>query len=79
MMKTFAKGITQNQHLVTDAAAQAMEGVSGAMTMTGGNAYNYGGFNISVYQQPGESTDALVDRIMYAMQSRVDQKKAVFA
>ena len=79
MMKTFAKGISQNQHLVTEAASQAMEGLSGAMSVSGGNAYNYGGFNISVYQQPGESSEALVDRIMYAMQAKVDQRKAVFA
>lgn len=81
MMKSFAQGITKNQHLVTEAASQAMQGVSSAMAAGSAtsNAYNYGGFNFTVYQQPGESTDALVDRIMFAMQSRVDQKKAVFA
>ena len=79
MMRTFAKGISNNAHLVTDAASSAMEGVAGAMSVSGGNAYNYGGFNISVYQQPGESSEALVDRIMYAMQAKVDQRKAVFA
>ena len=79
MMKTFAKGISNNAHLVTDAASSAMEGVAGAMSVSGGNAYNYGGFNISVYQQPGESSEALVDRIMYAMQAKVDNRKAVFA
>ena len=80
MMKTFAQGITRNTHLVTDAASQAMQGVSNAMSVGGGtsNAYNYGGFNISVYQQPGESTDELVDRLMYAMQNRVDARKAVY-
>ena len=81
MMKLFAKGIEQNQHLVTDAASQAMQGVSDAMQVGGGtsNAYNYGGFNIAVYQQPGESTDQLVDRLMYQMQNRIDSRKAVFA
>ena len=81
MMRTFAKGIAQNQHLVTDAAAQAMEGVSSAMSIGSGtsNAYNYGGFNISIYQQPGQSTDALVDELMYKMQNRIDSRRAVFA
>lgn len=81
MMKTFAQGITKNKHLVTEAASQAMQGVSNAMSIGGGtsNAYNYGGFNIAVYQQPGESTDELVDRLMYRMQSRIEDKKAVFA
>lgn len=80
MMKTFAQGITKNKHLVTEAASQAMQGVSNAMNIGGGtsNAYNYGGFNIAVYQQPGESTDELVDRLMYKMQSRIEDKKAVF-
>lgn len=81
MMREFASGITKNQHLVSDAASQAMQGVSDAMQVGGGtsNAYNYGGFNIAVYQQPGESTDQLVDRLMYLMQDRIDSKKAVFA
>lgn len=81
MMKLFAQGIKQNQNLVTDAASQAMEGVSNAMQVGAGtsNAYNYGGVNISVYQQPGESTDQLIDRLMYKMQQRLDDKKAVFA
>lgn len=81
MMKSFAQGITKNQHLVTDAASQAMQGVSSAMSAGSAtsNAYNYGGFNFTVYQQPGESTDALVDRIMYAMQNRIDSRRAVFA
>lgn len=81
MMKLFAQGISKNQHLVTDAASEAMEGVSNAMTAgsSTSNAYNYGGFNFTVYQQPGESTDALVDRIMYAMQNRINDRKAVYA
>ena len=81
MMKLFAEGITKNAHLVTDAATQAMGGVANAMSAGSAtsNAYNFGGFNISVYQQPGESTDALVDRLMYQMQNRIDSRKAVFA
>ena len=81
MMKLFAQGISKNQHLVTDAASEAMEGVSNAMTAgsSTSNAYNYGGFNFTVYQQAGESTEALVDRIMYAMQNRINDRKAVYA
>lgn len=81
MMKTFAQGIRRNQHLVSDAASQAMQGVAGAMSVGNGtsNAYNYGGFNIVINQQPGESADAVVDKLMIKMQSRIDSKKAVFA
>lgn len=81
MMKLFAQGIKQNQHLVTDAASQAMQGVSNAMQVGGGtsNAYNYGGFNIVINQQPGQSADAVVDELMIKMQSRIDARRAVFA
>lgn len=80
MMKTFAQGITRNQHLVTDAASQAMEGVSNAMSAGSAtsNAYNYGGFNIAIYQQPGQSSDDLVRELMIKMQKQIDAKKAVF-
>lgn len=80
MMKSFAQGIIQNQHLVTEAASQAMQGVSDAMSIGGSsnNAYNYGGINIVVNQQPGQSADALVDELMYKIQMRIDAKKAVF-
>lgn len=80
MMRTFAKGISQNQHLVTEATSRAMQGVSDAMTVNGptNNAYNYGGFNISIYQQPGQSSDDLVNELMYKMQNRIDARKAVY-
>ena len=81
MMKTFAEGITKNAHLVTDAASQAMGGVSTAMQSGSAtsNAYNYGGFNIAIYQQPGQSADDLINELMVKMQNRIDARKAVFA
>ena len=81
MMKSFAEGIRKNTHLVTEAASQAAQGVSGAMSMSGGtsNSYNYGGFNVVVNQQPGQSADAVVDELMIKIQSRIDARKAVFA
>lgn len=82
MMKTFASGIRKNAYLVEDAARQAASGASLALNAGiagGGNAYNYGGFNISVFQQPGEDSDALIDRIMYRIQDKIDSQKAVFA
>lgn len=81
MMKLFAQGISKNQHLVTDAANQAMQGVSNAMGAGAAtsNAYNYGGFNIVINQQPGQSAQAVVDELMIQMQHRVDQKRMVFA
>ena len=51
------------------------------MSMSGGtsNSYNYGGFNVVVNQQPGQSADAVVDELMIKIQSRIDARKAVFA
>lgn len=82
MMKTLASGIRKNAYLVEDAARQAAAGASVALNAGvagGGNAYNYGGFNISVVQQPGEDADALVDRLMYRIQDKIDSQRAVFA
>lgn len=81
MMKSFADGIRKNTHLVTEAASQAAQGVSGAMSMPGGtsNSYNYGGFTVVVNQQPGQSADAVVDELMIKIQNRIDAKKAVFS
>ena len=79
MMKTFAQGISRNQHLVTKAASQAMQGVSDAMSVGGGSSYNYGGFNIVINQQPGQSAQGVVDELMVRMQNRIDQRRAVFA
>lgn len=81
MMKLFAEGIRDNQNLVTDAASQAMQGVSNAMQVGSGtsNAYNYGGVNIVINQQPGQSAEDVVDELMIKMQSRIDARRAVFA
>lgn len=82
MMKTLASGIRKNAYLVEDAARQAANGASVALNAgmpSGGNAYNYGGFQIAVYQQAGEDSDALVDRLMYRIQDKIDSQKAVFA
>jgi len=44
-----------------------------------GNNYNYGGFAINVYQQPGQSTEELVDMIDEQINSRINSRQAVFA
>lgn len=81
MMKLYAEGIKKNMYLVENAARQAAKGASLAMTATAGtsNAYNFGGFNFVINQQPGESSDALVDKIMDKIQFEINSKKAVFA
>lgn len=83
MMKLYAKGIRQNAFRVQDAAEAAATGVEVGLSAVGEgaqqNAYNYGGISLVVNQQPGQSTEALVDEIMFRIQDAVDARKAVFA
>lgn len=83
MMKLYAEGIRKNMYLVEDAARQAAQGASLAMSGAGAgataNSYNYGGFNISIAQQPGEDAEALAYRVMDIIQFEVNRKGAVFA
>lgn len=83
MMKQYAKGIESNAYRVQDAAQAAAEGVeigmSAAREGPGQTAYNYGGISMTINQQPGESAEDLVDRIMYRIQTAVDNQEAVFA
>lgn len=83
MMKSYAKGIRDNAYRVQDAAQAAASGVEVGLSAAGSsasqNAYNYGGISMVINQQPGESAEDLVDRIMYRIQTAVDNKEAVFA
>ena len=42
-------------------------------------SYNYGGFNISIYQAPGQSAEELVDIVETRINSRIRSRQAVFA
>lgn len=83
MMKQYASGIKSNVYRVQDAAEAAATGVENGLSAAGegatSNAYNYGGISLVVNQQPGQSTEALVDEIMFRIQTAVDNRKAVFA
>lgn len=83
MMKLYAKGIRDNAYRVEDAveaAAMGVEvGLNSASAGASQNAYNYGGISLVVNQQPGQSTEALVDEIMFRIQDAVDSRRAVFA
>lgn len=83
MMKQYAAGIRNNAFRVQEAAEAAATGVEVGLSAVGEgaqqNAYNYGGISLIVNQQPGQSTEALVDEIMFRIQDAVDARKAVFA
>lgn len=83
MMKQYAAGIRSNAFRVQEAAEAAATGVEVGLSAVGEgaqqNAYNYGGISLVVNQQPGQSTEALVDEIMFRIQDAVDSRRAVFA
>lgn len=83
MMKQYAAGIRSNAFRVQEAAEAAATGVEVGLSAVGEgaqqNAYNYGGISLVINQQPGQSTEALVDEIMFRIQDAVDSRKAVFA
>lgn len=51
---------------------------SPAVQQSGGNTYerHYGGFNISIYQQPGQDPGDVADMVMDRLQAMVDSKEA---
>lgn len=82
-----AEGIEDNAGVVTDAMADvegqisnsARSWMSGYTSAGHGRQYNYGGFNINVYQAPGQSSEELVDLIEERINGKIMSKQAVFA
>lgn len=73
---TDAMGVVEGQ--VTDSAQSWL--ASGSMAASGrANSYSYGGFEINVYQSPGQSSEELVDMIEDRINERVNSGRAVFA
>ena len=84
MMKLFAKGITENAGLVTDAAERAfnLQPTIAAASSPGAtsSAVNYyGGININVAASEGMSAREIADEVMERMQDVVNMRSAVFA
>lgn len=59
--------------------ASDLSGIQQAVPNELGPSYSYGGFTINVYQQPGESSEELVDMIEGRINQRIMSKRAVFA
>lgn len=73
---TDAMGMVEGQ--VTDSAQSWL--ASGSIAAGGrANSYSYGGFEINVYQAPGQSSEELVDMIEDRINERVNSGRAVFA
>ena len=83
MMKLFAKGITDNAGLVTDAAERAFNlqpTIAAASTSgAGSSAVNYGGFNFVINAAEGQDVNQIADEVMERIQTVVGMREAVFA
>lgn len=83
MMKLFAKGITDNAGLVTDAAERAFNlqpTIAAASTSgAGSSAVNYGGFNFVINAAEGQDVNQIADVVMERIQTVVGMREAVFA
>ena len=84
-----AEGILQGSGAITDAMGMvegqvtdsAQSWLASGPIAAGGraNSYSYGGFEINVYQAPGQSSEELVDMIEDRINERVNSGRAVFA
>ena len=83
MMKLFAKGITDNAKLVSDAAARAfnLEPTIAAASGSGAgtSAVNYGGFNFVINAAEGQDVNQIADAVMERIETVVGIRGAVFA
>lgn len=82
MMRLFAKGITDNADLVTDAAARAFNlqpTITAAGSGAGASAVNYGGFNFVINAAEGQDVNQIADAVMERIETVVGIRGAVFA
>ena len=79
--KMLAEGmaIGFEDNIPTSEIEAALQPMAGIVPSAMGSQYNYGGFSINVYQQPGQDTNALVDMIETRINGRIQNRRAVFA
>ena len=82
MMKLFAKGITDNAYLITDAAEKAFSlqpTIAAAGSSAKSSAVNYGGFNFVINAAEGQDVNQIADAVMERIETVVGIRGAVFA
>jgi hypothetical protein len=87
-MELFAKGIRDNENVVTDQIAKSFNFGNDlyANDITGGSRKSFGAMNnsfgavsISIYPQDGQSAEDIAEQVMYRIQEETERKAAVFA
>lgn len=88
MMELFAKGIRDNENVVTDQIAKSFDFGNDLYSndFTGGSRKSFGAMNnsfgavsISIYPQEGQSAEDIAEQVMYRIQEETERKAAVFA
>ena len=84
MMELFAKGIRDNEHLITDQIAKSFDfgndianiGLTGNGTASGGTTNTFGAVSISIYPREGQDADEIADAVMERIQFATERKAA---
>ena len=84
MMELFAKGIRDNEHLITDQIAKSFDfgsdianiGLTGNEMANGGTTNTFGAVSISIYPQEGQSADDIAEAVMERIQAATNRRAA---
>lgn len=87
MMKLFAQGIKENEHLITDQIAKSFDfgsdianiGLTGNGMANGGTTNTFGAVSISIYPREGQNADEIADAVMERIQFATERKAAALA
>ena len=93
MMELFAKGIKDNEDVVTKQLEKSFDfsdvladqtinvngSVSGGGAVSGGNTTSYGGITVNVYGSDGQNINELADAVSDRLRHLMDQAGAVYA
>jgi phage-related protein len=84
MMKLFAKGIRDNEHLITDQIDKSFNfgndisnvGLSANGFSNGGVNNHFGAVSINIYPHENQSADEIAEAVMFRIQDEYDRKAA---
>lgn len=84
MMKLFAQGIKENEHLITDQIGKSFDfgsdianiGLTGNGTVSGGTTNTFGAVSISIYPQEGQNADDIAEAVMERIQAATNRRAA---
>lgn len=87
MMKLFAQGIKDNEHLITDQIGKSFDfgndiadmNMTGSGVASAGTNNTFGAVSINIYPQEGQDAQDIAEAVMLRIQEEYERKAAVFA